>query len=91
MHESSPELAEGVSLEYDLVAIIVHTGRSFSKGHNTAVCRLGSSEGTRTLSFLHHTELLDVNSFAFHRAAQDKLGCRKLMPLYAPQLVPDPD
>lgn len=58
MHSSSSELAGGVSLDYDLVAIIVHAGRSFSKGHNTAVCRLGSTEGKHTSSC---TEMLKMD------------------------------
>ena len=50
-HESSPELLEGFSLQYDLVSIMQHHGKSASGGHYTVTCRLGS-EGRLCVDFV---------------------------------------
>ncbi|KAL3163302.1 Ubiquitin carboxyl-terminal hydrolase 42 [Trebouxia sp. C0010 RCD-2024] len=41
VHPSSPELAEGASLIYDLVTVVTHKGKTSQGGHYVAVCRLG--------------------------------------------------
>ena len=46
MHPSLPDLADDMSLEYDLTSIIQHLGRQAGKGHNTVYCRLAPKEGT---------------------------------------------
>ena len=46
MHPTSPDLADGVSLVYDLTSVIVHVGKNVSVGHNTAYCRLAPAAGT---------------------------------------------
>ena len=45
MHPASPDLAEDVSVMYDLASVIVHKGRDYTAGHYVAVCRLGPAEG----------------------------------------------
>ena len=45
VHETSPELAQGVSLDYDLQSIVTHHGRSSTGGHCTATCFHGPQPG----------------------------------------------
>ena len=53
MHPSSPELQDGVCLEYDLAAMIVHKGTFWAGGHYIAFCRQPASGESLMYLFLH--------------------------------------
>lgn len=83
MHPSSPELAEGASLMYDLTAVIVHRGRSAEGGHYVAACRLGeSSAEVLAKSLAEGAAKAGVEAAAKGVAERAAKGdCRFLLPL----------
>ncbi|KAL3153291.1 Ubiquitin carboxyl-terminal hydrolase 25 [Trebouxia sp. C0009 RCD-2024] len=46
MHSEAPELKSGACLDYDLVGVIVHCGKTFEGGHYFSYCRRQAADGS---------------------------------------------